>query len=351
MRLRCIWSYLLCVIRSSDGAQSRQVALAWYAFAGRSYRRDGVSRDGAGDIAEALARGEIAAEAVAWSLGFEPEDAFSVGFQGRFRSVTSMSGALDIGTVALGQNSASIEVCDDGLFANLCCNGIEVEIGAKGLLCGTAIGSQESPETTIIPGLSAFRWRSLEFQGRLKTRNSVQEIQGTAYFQQVHSRIPLLPWDWCYCVFSDGSLAGVSTLRLGRDLFASKRYIESDCTSRLNKQIFSRGFFLDGESGRSFRMTRSSVFGSTDVDGKRQVKHIAAHNEDGSRMQFDVVIQDSHAFQFSRGSGVFSNPRFHYRSSLGAVENFRFERAGSVCENRSIDSGHCNLERTFGLML
>ncbi len=312
---------------------------------------DGEQCEGAGNIADALARGEIAAQAISWSLGFEPVETFSVNFQGHFRNATSENGALNIRTLGPGPNSASLEVGNGGLLATMRCDGVDVEIQANKPSGRNGIGDFDSPDTTVVSGLSAFRWRSLEFQGRLKIGNTVQDIRGTAYFQQVRSHIPLLPWDWCYCVLPNGCRAGISTLRLGSDLFASERYIESDRISRFNKRIFSRGFFLDGETGRSFRMTRSRVVGSTAVDGKGRVKHIVARDEEGTRMQFDVVIQDTHALQFSRGKGVLSIPAFHYRSSLGAVENFVFERQGHAHDYRSFDAGCCNLERTFGLML
>ena len=334
-----------------DCAQGQQIALAWYSFAGRSYRKDGAPRDGAGNIDASLARGEFQSEALAWSLGFGPQEAFSVGFQGRFRASPSASGALDISDIVPGSDSARRTLRDDSLLASLRCDGVDIAINANKQSVGKMSVISDSPETKVVPGLSAFRLRLLDFEGRLQIDGRTQVISGVAYFQQVRAHIPLLPWDWCYCIFPDGSLAGISTLRIGRDLFASDKNIKSDSISTFDMPIFSRGFFLDGKNGKLFRMARSKVVSSISIEGRGRVKRIVASDDSGSHMQFDVVVLDSHSLEFSRDQWPFSNPAFYYRSSVGAVEKFSFKRRGSEIDNRSFETGFCNLERTYGLML
>lgn len=351
MKLRSVWSYLLCVIKDGHSAKGQQIVLAWYSFAGRSYRRDGAPCTGAGNIADSLARGELQSEALAWSLGFDPQEAFSVGFQARFRATPSSTGALDICDILPSKNSASLKIYDDKLLASLRCDGVDIAITAKRQSVGKHSVISDSPETNVLPGLSAFRLRLLDFNARLKTDRCTEDVGGVAYFQQVRSRIPLVPWDWCYCVFPDGSLAGISTFRVGRDLFASDKNIRSDDISAFNMPIFSRGFFLDGRSGKLFRMARSKVVSSINIEGRGRIKSIVASDGSGFHMQFDVVVQDSHSLEFARDLRPFSNLNFCYRSSVGSVEKFIFEKRGSEIGRRSFETGSCNLERTYGLML
>lgn len=349
MTLRCVWSYLLCVVEGSDAAHSRQVALAWFSFAGKSYCRDGISCAGAGRIEEALAKAEVQSEAVAWSLGFDPEEAFSVGFQGSFSTSPTVNGAYDIGGGTQGKNASSLKLFDDTLLASICCGPVEIAIKGKRRFPNETREESDSSDTTVVPGLSAFRWRCVDFTGRMTVRDHSRDLGGVAYFQQVRSHIPLLPWDWCYCVFPDGSIAGISTLRIGRDLIADERHIRSDRISLLDLPIFSRGFFLDGRTGRLFRMTRSKVVRSTgEQDGQK--KRILASDGQGCQMQLDVIIDDAHSFNFSRTTSRLPGRRFHYRSSTGAVRNFSFRNERAESDNRSFQTGTCNLERTYGIM-
>lgn len=349
MTIRCVWSYLLCIVEGRDRTQSQQIVLAWFSFAGRSYRRDGILRDGAGKIEEALGNGEIQSEVVAWSLGYEPQSAFSFGFQGGFRTSPSSSGAFNINGGMPGQNFTSLEFYEDTLLARICSDSIEIAINGE-RRCGN--GGREgidSSDTTVVSGLSAFRWRSIDFKGRIEARGHSQDINGIAYFQQVRSHIPLLPWDWCYCVLPDGSISGISTLRIGRDLIPNEKHIRSDRISLFDLSIFSRGFFLDGRTGKLFRMTRSRVVNSI-IEGEGCVKRILASDGNGCQITLDVKIEGAHTFKFSRAALPFFNLAFHYRSSIGSVQKFSFENQRNESFSRLFHTGICNLERTYGVM-
>lgn len=349
MTLRCVWSYLLCVVEGSSSARSRQVALAWFSFAGKSYNRDGISRAGAGSIEDALTKAEVQSEAVAWSLGFDPQEAFSVGFQGSFRTSPTVNSAYDLdgGTQEIG--TSSLKLSDETLLANICCGPVKIAISGKRRFPYGARGGRDNSDTTVVPGLSAFRWRCIDFSGRMNVRGHSREIDGVAYFQQVRSHIPLLPWDWCYCAFPDGSIAGISTLRIGRDLIVSEKHVRSGRISSLDLPIFCRGFFVDSKTGRFFRMTRSKVVRSASKRNE-QKKRILASDGQGRRMQFEVIIEDAHNFDFSRSTLRHPGCRFHYRSSTGAVRDFSFQNERDESDNRSFQTGVCNLERTYGIM-
>ncbi len=349
MALRCVWSYLLCVVKGNDLAQSQQIALAWFSFAGQFYYRDGILRKGAGSLEEALARGEVQSEAVAWSLGYAPLDAFSFGFQGSFRTSPSASGAFNINSGTPGQNSTSLHFHDDSFLARITCDSTEIVIDGKRRSGNDAREGSDGSDTTVVPGLSAFRGRSIDFKGRIKVKGRSRDISGVAYFQQVRSHIPLLPWDWCYCVLPDGSIAGISTLRIGRNLIASERRVRFDGISFFDLSIFSRGFFMDGRTGRLFRMTRSKVVKST-IEGEQCAKLILANDGISCQMEIDLKIEDAHRFKFSRTTLPFFNLGFHYQSSIGTIKEFSFKNQCNEEDNRLFHTGICNLERTYGFM-
>lgn len=349
MPLRCVWSYLLCVADGSEFAEAGQLALAWFSFRGKTYSRDGIPHAGAGRLDEALRVGPVQSEAVAWSLGFDQPNLFSVAFEGNFHVSLGASGAYDITGGGKDQSALNLRLKDETLFASLACGPVEVSIEGKWRSSKNIAGEPDTAGTNVVAGLSAFRWRRIDFSGQLKVGDHGRTLGGVAYFQQVHSHIPLLPWDWCFCVFPDGSIAGISTLRVGRDLIADVQHVQSDRISLIDMTVFSRGFFLDGATGRLFRMKRSKVVrlpGEQDTS----IRRILASDGQGCRMQIDVTVQSTHSFEFGRRMFPFPGRRFHYRSCAATVQDFSFQNDRDIRDSRFFSTGTCNLERTYGIM-
>jgi len=349
MPLRCVWSYLLCVADGSESAEPGQLALAWFSFGGKTYSRDGIPRAGAGRLDKALRLGEVQSEAVAWSLGFDQPNLFSVAFDGNFHASLGASGAYDITGGGEDQSALNLTLKDETLSANLVCGPVAISIDGKWRSSKNIAGEPDTSGTNVVAGLSAFRWRCIDFSGQLNVGDHARTLGGVAYFQQVHSYIPLLPWDWCFCVFPDGSIAGISTLRVGRDLIADFQHVQSDRISRIDMTVFSRGFFLDGATGRLFRMKRSKVVRPLG-EQERSVRRILASDGQGCRMQIDVTVQSAHSFEFGRRMFPFPDRRFYYRSCAATVRGFSFQNDRDTRDSRFFRTGICNLERTYGIM-
>lgn len=350
MNLRCIWWYLLCMLEDGSFKGNRQIVLAWYSFSGRAYRRNGENRTAASNLERSMERGRLQCEALAWSLGPNQRDNFFVGFDDCFELDSSPMDVFHLSTPDSGKACACLSVCSPELSAAFSCGEIEIKItGRRRLL--TQVGSQHADQTTsVILGLSAYRFRALDFEGSLNLKGEMQPIKGVAYFQHVRSYLPLLPWDWCYCSFPDGSVAGISALRLGRDLLPHWGHDENEARRKINFPIFSRGFFIDGISGSFTRLSRAGVHCCRTESGEI-IKRVEASNGGLVRMQWDVHEHDWNSLAFTRKALPLFESHFRYKSSRGVVRNFSLAREDCAAGGRIINIGHCNLERTIGMFI
>lgn len=348
--LRCIWWYLLCLVENENFQGGKQIILAWYSFAGSSYLRNGLLRHGSGKLEQCLDQGSIQCEVLAWSLDAKQKDTFFAGFTDRFEVEASPGGRFRLCGIGSGDKSAYISVCSPNLSAAFCCDGIEISLTGKRRPIREVKSEFIKAKTSVVSGLSAYRFHMLDLEGTLNYKGDMQRLRGIAYFQHVRSYLPLLPWDWCYSRFPDGSVAGVSVLRLGRDLLSCGVNSEREHRSKIELPIYSRGFFIDGPTGTLTRLTKASLTNPKISDSGKYIQHVEASDGRHVNMQWDVFPVTSHSLVFAREYMPFLHSQFSYKSSYGEVRNFSLTRSDSDTGNRTIEIGYCNLERAHGFI-
>lgn len=332
------WWYALLLIEVDDKEPRQQIVMSWTTFPTDGYSMDGRQVRPRGRSALA----DVEENAYGLTLSWRHDGA---GLQYPLVSYRSPIIVEDIGNgvtrVASSASGSESSLLFGEKLLSIRIRSAGIELFVDGSL-GTDTSALSSSDSKL---MYAQRVRRLRFQGHTSSKGASRPVAGIAYFQHVILKKAMVPWQWTYAVFADGSVAAASAIYWGPNSLKRSNSLWHPFAENLKLLHVSRGYFIDGSSLRLRRFPSSSIRLRSPLKGSVPLAAtVTLNGDDGIWLEWDFEASDRLGFALT-GPGPFRH--FYYNSFFGKIERVRSNFLSDV---ERLGSGSCNLEHTFGLL-
>ncbi|MFH1107122.1 MAG: hypothetical protein V1787_04470 [Candidatus Micrarchaeota archaeon] len=184
----------------------------------------------------------------------------------------------------------------------------------------------------------------LAVEGTLQIGGRRRKVRGTAYFQKVVVKAPVMPWLWSIVHFRDGSFLSYFCPRVGQSL------VNRDVGSLHNNLLFkSKLEFFCAQDG-SYREFRPCRISSRRVGG-RPVWTFKARSE-GESLEAELRSYAETSWKIQNGlADIFKNA-LHYDEYCVAATRLDFRRRGKPAYTlEDAGAGFGNAEHAWGFLI